>query len=135
MDGQVIINTPDVDVTRGLREVPQNVVEPEQTVAQACGRDRTSGKVSQLTIKGKGGIPPLPTEPFNSDFVTVNGQQSSGKLYLQSLNIQPIKTSIGNIYPARGVVKTENGEVILTAYSTAVTNTRTPQIRANCANL
>ena len=40
VDGEVIINTPDVDITSGLVEVPQNIVTPEQTTAQACKSDR-----------------------------------------------------------------------------------------------
>ena len=41
-----------IGITRGLVEAPQNVIKSEQSVAQACGRDRTSGKVSGLTIEG-----------------------------------------------------------------------------------
>ena len=47
-------------------------------------------------------------------------------------NIQPIKTSRGDIYPARGIIKTEDGKIILTRYPTDNINTRTPHKSANC---
>jgi filamentous hemagglutinin family protein len=130
-DGKIIITNPDVDVTQGLVQTPQNVVEPEQTVAQACRSDLTSGKVSGLIIKGKGGIPPLPTEPFDADAILVDGNISNPNPQSQHPEIKPIKTSIGDIYPARGVIVKENGEVILTAYPTDI-DRRTPQITAKC---
>ena len=40
VDGEIIINTPDTDITGGLIEVPQDIVESERITAQACSRDR-----------------------------------------------------------------------------------------------
>ncbi len=94
-----------------------------------------AGKASGLTIKGKGGVAPLPTEPMNSDAILVNGQLTNLDPQVQSQNIKPIKTSIGDIYPARGIIKTEDGQIILTAYPTDNIDTRTPNIRANCTQL
>ena len=132
-DGQVNIITPTVDIIQGLVEAPENVVEPEQTVAQACQSDRIAGKVSGLEIKGKGGIPPLPTEPMDADAILVNGKIATTNPQAQSLDIKPIQTSQGDIYPARGIIVTESGEVILTAYPTDGIDTRTPQISPNCS--
>ncbi len=47
-------------------------------------------------------------------------------------DIKPIKTSMGDIYPARGIIKTEDGEIILTVYPTDNINTRTPHNSSNC---
>ncbi len=132
LDGSVSINTPDVNAIQTDTDLPNNPIESEQTTAQACQSDRLSGKVSGLTVKGKGGIPPLPTAPMDSDAIIVNGQLTNLDPQVQSLNIKPIKTSIGDIYPARGIIFTEDGEFILTAYPTDNIDTRTPNIRANC---
>ncbi len=132
VDGEVSINTPDVDVTRGLVETPQNIVEPEQTTAQACRSDRELAAKSGLTIKGKGGIPAEPTAPFIADSILINGQTSTQNQQVQHLDIKPIPTRIGNIMPARGVIKTEDGQIILTAYATDNIDTRTPKGSANC---
>ena len=40
-------------------------------------------------------------------------------------HIKPIETSRGNFYLARGIVKTEDGRIILTVYPTDNINTRT----------
>ncbi len=39
---------------------------------------------------------------------------------------------MGNIYPARGIIKTEDGKIILATYPTDNINTRTPDKSANC---
>ena len=93
VDGEVTINTPDVDVTKGIVATPQNIVQPEQTKAQACRSDRIAGQSGSLTIGGKGGIPAEPTEPFMADSILVNGQTSSQNEQAQYLDFQPIPTS------------------------------------------
>ncbi|MDJ0595876.1 MAG: filamentous hemagglutinin N-terminal domain-containing protein [Pleurocapsa sp. MO_226.B13] len=127
LDGNVTINTPDINPVRGTTELPTNVVEPEQTTAQACQTDRLSGISSGLTIEGKGGIPPEPGLPLDSHNISVNGQNNS------TFNIPaPIETAQGKIQPARGVIVTESGEIILTAYRTSNAGDRIPEKR-NCS--
>jgi filamentous hemagglutinin family protein len=110
-NGVVEINTPDTDALQGASELPTNPVEPDTTVAQACSADGLA-RSSTLTVNGKGGIPPQPVEPLNSDFVLAQPQAS------QSQPVQPIPTSIGNIYPARGVIVHPDGTFELVAYET-----------------
>ena len=57
-DGEVIINTPDVDISKGVIETPQRVVAPEQIVARACSPDGIARGSSSLIVNGKGGVPP-----------------------------------------------------------------------------
>jgi hypothetical protein len=45
--------------------------------------------------------------------------------------IAPVHTSQGDIIPAQGIVVTEDGRMILSAYSTE-SNSRVPQGSANC---
>ncbi|MDJ0595864.1 MAG: filamentous hemagglutinin N-terminal domain-containing protein [Pleurocapsa sp. MO_226.B13] len=156
-----------------IGEVPDNLVESEQTVAQACKSDRISGKSSNLTIEGKGGIPRQPIEPIDSGVILVNGKTSTLNPKIQSLDIpplgtiiedfpaqpikpsdsdtiplqgktstpnpkvqspdiKPIKTSMGDILPAKGVIKTEDGQIILTAYPTDKIDTRILNTSSNC---
>ena len=128
LDGTVSITTPEVDVLQSVIELPSSVVEPEQTVAQVCEAERGNIARSGLTLKGKGGIPPEPTAPLNSDVILTQKQNPQASYP----DIKPIKTSIGDLMPARGVIKTESGEVILTAYPTDNLDRRTPSIKANC---
>lgn len=133
LDGTVSILTLDVDSFQDVVELPSNVIEPEQTIVQACNSNREITAQNGLTIKGKGGILPEPIEPFDSGLLLVDGQVANPNLQTKNPSIRTIKTSIGNITPARGLIKTEDGQVILTAYRTNKLGTRTPNISANCS--
>ena len=62
LDGRVTITTPDIDPSRGLVELPSNVVDSSQQIAQGCAPrgDRTS----QFVLTGRGGLPLSPDEPL-----------------------------------------------------------------------
>lgn len=131
LDGTITINTPDLNPVQGATELPKNVVEPQQTTAQACNADRVSAAKNGLTIKGKGGIPPAPELPLNPEQITINGENT---INLSSQpQYQAIATSYGEIIPSRGVMVTENGEVFLTAYVTNH-NQRILSGSINCSN-
>ena len=130
VDGTINIFTPDINPVQGATELPTNVVEPEETTAQACQTDRLSGVSSGLTIEGKGGIPPAPDLPLDSHNISVNGQSNT------TFSIpEPIETSQGKIQPARGVKVTESGEIILTAYRTNNRGERIPERSINCGQI
>ncbi|ELS04439.1 filamentous hemagglutinin family N-terminal domain [Xenococcus sp. PCC 7305] len=133
LDGTISIITPDVNPLQTETEVPSNLIETEQTFEQACQRDRTSDQPSGLTVKGKGGVPPEPTEPFDSETLLIDEPITNSQLQAQYPEIKPIKTNAGDIYPARGVMKTVDGKVILTAYATDNINTRTPHNPKVCS--
>jgi filamentous hemagglutinin family protein len=121
-----------IDPVRGATELPKTPVEPEQTTEQACSVNQETGKTNGLTVKGKGGVPPAPDLPLNSQTITVNGQDTATQTnQAQYPEIKPIPTSYGDIIPAQGVVVTKDGRVILTAYRTD-SNSRVPQASANC---
>ena len=90
--------------------------------------DRLTESKSGLTIEGKGGIPPEPGLPLDSRNIFVNGQTNP-----QSTIPAPIETAQGKIQPARGVIVTESGEIILTAYRTNNRGERIPEIKPNCS--
>ncbi|MGK7898746.1 MAG: filamentous hemagglutinin N-terminal domain-containing protein [Xenococcus sp. (in: cyanobacteria)] len=46
--------------------------------------------------------------------------------------IEPVETSTIDIIPARGIIKTKDGQIILTAYPTDNINIRTPHISGKC---
>ncbi|MGK7894504.1 MAG: beta strand repeat-containing protein [Xenococcus sp. (in: cyanobacteria)] len=132
LDGTISIFNPDTNTLQTETEVPSNLLESEQTFAQACQSNPTSDKPSGLTVKGKGGVSPAPTKPFDSETILVDEEITNSNIQANYPEIKPIKTSMGDIYPARGIIKTEDGKIILTAYSTDNTNTRTPHNSANC---
>ncbi|MDJ0569550.1 MAG: filamentous hemagglutinin N-terminal domain-containing protein [Pleurocapsa sp. MO_192.B19] len=104
-----------------------NLIDSEQTTAQACQANREAAAMNGLNITGKGGIPPEPGLPLNSLNVSINGETNP-----TSAIPEPIKTSQGKIQPARGIKVTESGEIILTAYRTNNSGDRIPEIKRNC---
>jgi filamentous hemagglutinin family protein len=125
VDGQVIIDTPDTDTTQGIIEVPEKVVEVEKTVAQVCRNDDSGLVSNSLVVNGKGGISPEADEPLSSENLLAAGRVQN------QASIKPLQTSSGEIMPARGVIRTPSGKIVLTPYPTE-NNHRVFQGKANC---
>uniref|UniRef100_A0A8J6ZU05 Filamentous hemagglutinin N-terminal domain-containing protein n=1 Tax=Desmonostoc muscorum LEGE 12446 TaxID=1828758 RepID=A0A8J6ZU05_DESMC len=71
LNGTVQINSPDVDPSKGLAELPVNAVDASQQVAAECN---ASGKPSRssFTVMGRGGVPSDPVELLTADRVLVD---------------------------------------------------------------
>ena len=132
LNGILEINTTNVDIRSQVKESPENFVEQE-TVTQVCSVDAEEEN-SSFIIKGKGGVPSAPTAPLSADLLLVEGETiTPNNAQLTNVetiskipsHIKPLKTSQGDIYPARGIIKTEDGRVILTAYPTDSSVART----------
>jgi large exoprotein involved in heme utilization and adhesion len=70
---EVTINTPDVDPSSGLIELPQNLVDVSGLIVEPCAAARRG---SSFVVTGRGGIPPEPREslslnPLSVDWVTL----------------------------------------------------------------
>ncbi|RUR79185.1 filamentous hemagglutinin N-terminal domain-containing protein [Chlorogloeopsis fritschii PCC 9212] len=120
--GDVILNTPDVDHSRGLIELPETVVDPTQQIAQSPCQP---GTVSSFIITGRGGLPSSPNESFKSDNIRIDLVEptaSSSKSQIVTIN-QPIThTHTKRVIPAQGWVLNGKGEVVLTAYDPTTTS-------------
>ena len=140
LDGTISIFTPDINSIQTDTAIPNSIIESEQIVGQACQRDRVSAsgadratrEASGLIVTGKGGIPRQPIDFFNSETLFVGKTIATRNFQAQYPDIKPIKTNIGDIYPAKGIVKKKDGKIILTAYATDNLNSRKPHISANC---
>ena len=128
LDGPIDLNIPDVDSLQGTIETPQNPIEEKTTVSQACSAN-SRGSNSSLTITGKGGIPPKAIEPLNEEALIVNGSTENTQAEIPQS--EAILTSAGAIVPARGIIKTEDGKVLLVGYAVS-DRTRTPLKQINC---
>ena len=127
LDGSVIVNFLSIDPVQGVVELPQNVVEPEQTTARACRANRELTAKNNFVIKGRGGTIPEPSLPLNSQNIYVNSEANS-----TSAIPEPVETSQGRIQPARGIKVTEDGKITLTAYRTDNAGERLPENKYNC---
>jgi large exoprotein involved in heme utilization and adhesion len=157
LSGNVTINTPDSNPIRDNTKLTQNVVASTVETNDACSVSETGEiETSGLVVKGKGGVPPEPTEPINADNLIVDGETTSdvsqnnniqnnnnvGTFHGTSLQkpeeipsyIQPVAYHDNGepIYLARGVIVKEDGNVILTAYPTHNTQLRSAEKRSGC---
>ncbi|AVH72416.1 two-partner secretion domain-containing protein [Nostoc sp. 'Lobaria pulmonaria (5183) cyanobiont'] len=66
LSGTVQINSPDADPSKGLVELPVNLVDASQQVTASCSSGGKIGRSSFVTT-GRGGIQADPTEPLIAD--------------------------------------------------------------------
>lgn len=128
LSGIVEVNTSEVDPTRGLVTLPENVIDPSQLIAQnPCDQ----GKVSEFIVTGRGGLPPNPSEALSSDASQVALVEPAppvrGEAQGQTRTSDP--PSIQNpIVPAAGWVFNDKGEIVLTAYNPTTTEPQRPLV-------
>ncbi|MDJ0594661.1 MAG: filamentous hemagglutinin N-terminal domain-containing protein [Pleurocapsa sp. MO_226.B13] len=130
VNGVIEIITPNTDTLQGMPQLSENPVETEQTVNRACDFD-TESSSSSLILSGKGGIPKPPSLLLDSQNILIDGKYEDSTSALP----QPIETSQGKIQPARGVIVTEDGSLILTAYRTNNRGDRIPEKPIGCSDV
>jgi filamentous hemagglutinin family protein len=128
LDGTININTSKIDPIQGATELPSNVVEAKQATEQTCSADREGKSNNGLAIAGRGGVTPAPDAPLNSENI-------SDQNPIQASIPQPLETSQGKIQPARGIMVTKSGRIVLTAYRTDNAGERIPEGKINCGQI
>ena len=130
LNGSVNITILDVNNIEGFRELPSNVIEPEQTTAQVC-QSQLASQRSGLTVTGKGGIPIEPVAPLSIENLLVDGDVVSNDSLEPQETEATNHSTLENIIPAQGVEITEDGQTLLVAYKTS-NKSRTSNNLANC---
>jgi len=113
--GIVEINTPDVDPSRGLVNLPTAPIETE--VVQACQPSENQAQ-SEFVITGRGGLPPSPSEALSSDAVEVDlvALDPSGENRSSSaVSTNPARSIPAPLVEAQRWVINMKGEVVLAA--------------------
>lgn len=68
VSGTVILNTPDVDPSRGVEALSAALVDPTDQIAEGCSTSgRTARTASRFVIAGRSGLPTSPDEVFGGD--------------------------------------------------------------------
>jgi filamentous hemagglutinin family protein len=147
LDGTVQINSPDVDPSKGLAELPVNLVNASQQIAADCN---AGGKISRnsFTVVGRGGVPSNPVEPLTADAVladwitlkpdaenniqdrVVISKQRDTEQNLQKVNSVDYPTKI---VEAQGWVVDANGNIVLVAQLPTATPHNSALVSASCA--
>ncbi|MCF2146377.1 S-layer family protein [Desmonostoc muscorum LEGE 12446] len=116
LTGTVTINTPDVDPSRGLVELPSNFTDASQQIVSSCNPG-SSARRSSFTLTGRGGIARSPMEPFQGEVSTarwitldtINTRQNNNVI-----NETP-QSPTPEIVEAQGWIVDKNGTVSLVA--------------------
>ncbi|KOP25206.1 hypothetical protein AMR41_17525 [Hapalosiphon sp. MRB220] len=122
--GTVQIDTTDIDPSQGLLQLPENLADVSNQIAQnPCQK----GTGSSFTITGRGGVPSSPNDEFSSDNVRVglvNPAANSSNSQAATTNQPVIVTNTNKpIIPAQGWIFNSKGEVVLTAYDPTAIST------------
>ena len=123
--GTVEINNPDVDPSQGLVELPAEVVDVSNQIAQGCSAGVRSGE-TKFVITGRGGLPPNPKDPLTGDNVLTEwntlGSDTENRSSAEEGATNPAQESTPTtIVEASGWMTNDKGEVILTATAPTAT--------------
>ncbi len=131
LNGTVSLNLPDIDPSRGITELPSNVIDPTVLIAQnPCKKVAQS----EFIVTGRGGLPPSINEDLSNGAVQVNLVEpvstvgTEGQAQKFSLDTAKIQNTI---VPAQGWVFNDKGEIVLTAYNPNVTGPQRIQEKSN----
>jgi large exoprotein involved in heme utilization and adhesion len=145
VNGTVQINTPDVDPSRGLTNLPQQLVDVSGLVNSGCAV--AVSEESNFVVTGRGGVPPSPNETLRSARVLVDLGSNENRTQHSAIpspegavSINPdlslTPTSFSNpsalLVEATGWVRGSKGEVILTAQLPTVTSHGSWLTTPNC---
>ncbi|MBD2569801.1 filamentous hemagglutinin N-terminal domain-containing protein [Anabaena lutea] len=127
--GDVQINTPDVDPTSGLIELPGNLVDAESLVGTDICSDKQIAKNNSFVITGKGGVPAdsdeyISNSPGLVEWATRSKKQEIIPMVMrqqQRINNQPQNSTKSVIQQAQGWIISADGKIILTAEAPNVT--------------
>jgi large exoprotein involved in heme utilization and adhesion len=122
--GTVEINTPDVDPSRGLVQLPTNLVDASQQIDTAC-TPGSRQRASSFVVTGRGGLPLSPTEPLQDGATLVEWVRPRVKPENQNIaqvEKQPTEVSTtAQVSPAAPIVEANgwlvdaNGHIVLVA--------------------
>ncbi|WP_377476735.1 MAG: filamentous hemagglutinin N-terminal domain-containing protein [Microcoleus anatoxicus] len=121
LDGQVLLNTPDIDPTQGVVQLPKTIVNPD-AIAQICPNQRQSGTDKTFTRIGRG-LPANPAEtPSNSSTaVSLADAVAPVEQRTRTAPRQQVGPPNRPVLSAQGWAINTKGEVIFTANPATVT--------------
>ncbi len=123
VNGTIEINTPGIDPTSGLTQLPSIPIDLSALINNSC----QVSKRNSFTVTGKGGIPNSPNDILISNnpvvdwgFFTPNSSQKAA--FIPENTLQKEKTNQPQeIKEAQGFIKDDKGDIILTSHPLQVT--------------
>ena len=122
-DGNFFLFDLGIDPTRGLGELPINIVDPTELVAEGCiGTDRSGvDEQGEFTRTGRGGLSPTQSDVLTDD--TLIDLSTPSETTDQSDSAAPDTTanSFQPLVEAQGLGRNANGQVALVSAPTNIT--------------
>ncbi|MBN3944944.1 S-layer family protein [Nostoc sp. NMS9] len=131
-DGEVAIETLSIDPSQGLVALPTNLVDPSRLIAQGCSSNNSNvakGQ-SEFVITGRGGLPPSPDNTLKAgailpDWVvnnTVDYSNNPEDMTVKEMNLRQLSSNTSApLVEAVGMVRSANGDIVLTTQPTTAT--------------
>ncbi|MEG4631881.1 filamentous hemagglutinin N-terminal domain-containing protein [Microcoleus sp. AR_TQ3_B6] len=121
LDGEVLLNTPDVDPAQGVVQLPDTIANPD-AIAQICPGQRQSETDKTFTRTGRG-LPANPAETLSNGSAAVGLADAVAPVEQRTRTAapQPARPTPAPIRSAQGWALNRKGEVIFTANPAAVT--------------
>ncbi|MEH2035800.1 S-layer family protein [Nostoc sp.] len=118
VSGEVTINSPDTDPSRGLTQLPSNLIDASQQIAQGC-TPRKGQNASRFIATGRGGLPQSPNEPLRGRAVITGWVDLPAQVtaIADKSSTASMTKSTDPIVEAQGWLVDGNGDVILVAQS------------------
>jgi large exoprotein involved in heme utilization and adhesion len=134
LNGVVTINTPNVDPTSGLIELPSQLQDITGLITNPC---EAVARGSSFTVTGRGGIPQSPTDPLTGtalavDWISTPKEASPPPKLTREIPKSPNPGSPPPLVEAQGWVISPTGTVTLTATPPTATPHPFWQPPANC---
>ncbi|MCC5640126.1 S-layer family protein [Nostoc sp. CHAB 5844] len=135
--GNVTINTPDIDPSRGLVNLPTSLVDASQAIASGCSANAKEG--GDFIVTGRGGLPLSPHETLSSDIVwsdtrlTRIASQTNQRVALSTPKVQLHTSDVLANVPANDWVFNNKGEVTLLANASRDTPHHIGLISTSCS--
>ncbi len=120
-NGTVTLNTPDVDPSQGLVQLPENFTDRTRQIASGCAATQQN----RFVVSGRGGLPENPTQTLRGQTVWTDVRDLSDQITNKkatSSNYQP-KSSQQQIVEAQEFVISADGTVHLVAGAQAMPQT------------
>jgi filamentous hemagglutinin family protein len=130
VNGTVQINTLGIDPSRGLANLPTEVVDASNQIAQTCGARGAEAGKNEFIVTGRRGMPSNPYEPLSDDEALedihppseLSSRRNSKPVAARSVSPQSATSNPKPpIVEAQGWVINDKGQVVLTATPTTAT--------------
>jgi filamentous hemagglutinin family protein len=142
LSGEVVFNTPDVDPSQGIIELPTDIIDASSLISRGCmtGGPAVARTRGEFFITGRGGLSPNPDASLRNEagltaWITFpSDPQPHNRAVMQphAAQLQAQLQRIEPIVEAQGWVRQVNGQVMLVAEAPTVAPQMTHLVAADC---